>query len=60
MNIPLLNLQKGINPVGNINIPNYSYEHTPTEVTKGIDPVVNINIPNYSYEHIPTEVTKRY
>ena len=34
MNIPLLKLQKGINPVGNINIPNYSYEHTPTEVTK--------------------------
>ena len=28
-------LQKGINPVVNINIPNYSYEHTPTEAAKG-------------------------
>ena len=34
MNISLLKLQKGIDPVVNINIPNYSYEHTPTEVTK--------------------------
>ena len=34
MNIPLLKLQKGIDPVVNINISHYSYEHTPTEVTK--------------------------
>ena len=28
-------LQKGINPVHDINIPNYHYQHTPTEANKG-------------------------
>jgi len=28
-------LQKGINPVKDINLPNYQYLHTPTETTKG-------------------------
>ena len=29
-------IQKGINPVKDINLPNYQYIHTPTETTKGV------------------------
>ena len=33
--IPESTLQKGREPVIDINIPNYAYEHTPSEASKG-------------------------